>query len=341
MRKICQEDVIKAHLPIFADLEKVKQMRKDKDPTSGQPSIQDVCNDILSALGSGEEPLMQDDYVEPEDFLPELRDYLSDQQFFMEFLSMHTTKTDISVMVQPNALALMASVTSELPALSQEHGQGASGRVPVKNMLELFLPKVYELFDERWASFGSKLLRVFSEECLHANESGFDGLNPEKVTAGLFTTWTDIDNCFKKRSQLTLHLVSRLMCGEGRLTIEDAQPCFDVLQSSPDHLVNCELRISQEAASIFWAKVLTCDPQKLNNILVLTLREQMTPKKKVRLSAGTSMAADVDSEDLLWTPKLLFQALARSSFCVFVCFKPTCSQSLLWPACVPKTEREK
>ena len=29
MRKICQEDVIKAHLPIFADLEKVKQMLPD------------------------------------------------------------------------------------------------------------------------------------------------------------------------------------------------------------------------------------------------------------------------------------------------------------------------
>jgi hypothetical protein len=281
---------VKAHLTCFAQLQKVAEARNGDIPP-GQISAEDAASNILSILSAGDEPLMTDDYVEPDDFLPSLREYLADQSFFLEFLSVHAQRLDVPVMVQPSVLSMVAEVSVEVPSLQAQFGQGASGRVPIRELLYMIGNKLYTLFSEQWASFGSEMLRLCAASAALGEND--ESSSPNKVSAGLFETWQDVDSCFKRRSIIMLELASKLMSGNSRVCSEDAESNVAALRGVLDSLCACELRIPQDTFADFWERVLTSDPSKLASVLLMTLKER-SPKKMA--SFGTSMQNE-DSQD--------------------------------------------
>ncbi len=287
--------MIKAHLLAFNQVDHVKEARKMEDVPAGQQSAGDSAATILNILGT--DGLMEDDYVEPEDFVPELKQFLGDQAFYFEFLAVHGgKKATAPVMMQPDVLSMMAEISCEIPSLVESEGK-ANGRVSIESLLGLMADKVYSIFDERWATFGAELLKVCAQDAMESDAAK----TPANISAGLFENWSDVDACFKRRTFLVLNLVKKLMTGGDRYTLHDAGPAASALSDNLSMLASCDLRISRSNFVAFWSSLLTTkDPAQIPPVLKLTLKSQSPTKKASGTDTGDTGMDISDSQDFLF-----------------------------------------
>ncbi len=257
---------MKAHLPGLTQIAQVKNQ-----VPLGNVSSADVARDILQAFEADD--LMADTYEAPASFHESLREFLSDQTFYFNFRNNHSLKKDLALSSLPSVLSTMTDIARELPTLQEEMGTGAHGRIPLIALLRKVGPLVYAVFPEEWATFGYRLMSVIT------TESGAADFSVEGATACLFSTSKDVDIVFSRRSALVMLIVNNLMCGDGRITQEDCGPCPKILQKHVTAVGACELRIPLVSFEAFWFKLLTCVPDTIPQVLMMTVRGTCTPKK--------------------------------------------------------------
>ena len=267
---------MKAHIAVLTSI--IQPIVQAAPEAYSGTSADEVAMNVLSILGSGSEPLMVDDYEAPPDFHEELKEFLDDQPFVLQFMAVHAgRKIDAPVMMQPAVINMSSIIGAELPSLQERHGQGLRGRMDLDKVLECVGPHIYNVYNERWAQFGSKLIKVCASEIAGSSDSAANRQTIDSVSAGIFSEWADIDKVFKRRSDVVLSFVEKLMCGDDRITKIDFTKNHDALVQAADTLVSCELKVPLRNFASFWDVLLTSEAASVKQVLMQGVKNTASP----------------------------------------------------------------
>ena len=238
LRKALREEVIRGHLAAFRQLPGLVD--------ANTASSEDIASAVLAALGpddDGRAGASSASSVKAREMEMGMQPFTSDQDFIISVSSfLHTDPPSLSEKLQPAFLRLVQDIVDDLS--SRNHRSSLS----IKTLLSNIKEKVFDVFTERWASFGKRVIDHMSKA-----ESEYTAAD---VSAGILKTTAEMDACFRQRTRYILALLDIMATGDSKITERNYSREVGLLFEHIDAIAYADISTGKEFWLSLWEMVI-------------------------------------------------------------------------------------